>query len=117
VLEGNPDHGLVPVWPAVVFATPDQPLDLSGLGEVFPCSDIGIFRPVRRDFPYFGGWWYDSRGWFCHCFLAFRSVTFGKVTKKRKVGARSTMRRPSSSLNYSGDILARMRSAALTDPA
>src|SRR5262249_3198869 len=32
-------------------------------GEVFSCSDIGVFGSARRDFPYFG-WRYDSQSWF-----------------------------------------------------
>jgi hypothetical protein len=41
--------------PAIAFAAVDQPLDLA-LGEVFPCSDLGVLGPARRDFPFYGVW-------------------------------------------------------------
>ena len=49
--EGQQDHCLIPVWPAIAFASFDQLFDLA-FGEVFPCSDLGVFGSTRRDFPY-----------------------------------------------------------------
>src|SRR5262249_21502249 len=65
VPEGREDHRLISVRPAIAVTTLDEPLDLA-FGQVFACSDIGILGPPRRDFPYFGGWRYDSQSWFWH---------------------------------------------------
>ena len=49
--EGQQDHGGVPMRPAIALAPFDQLLDLA-LGQVLACSDIGIFGPTWRDFPF-----------------------------------------------------------------
>src|SRR6516165_10502362 len=51
--------------PPVALATLDQLFDLF-LGQIFPCSDLGIFWPAWRDFPFFGAWGYDFQGGFRH---------------------------------------------------
>jgi hypothetical protein len=47
--EGEQDHGLVAMRPAIVLAGFDQLLDLT-FGEVFPCSDVGILGRVGVTF-------------------------------------------------------------------
>jgi hypothetical protein len=56
--EGEQDHRLVAVRPAIAFAPLDQLLDLA-FGEVFAGSDLGVFGPTWGDFPYFNGWRYN----------------------------------------------------------
>ena len=53
--ERQQNHCLIPLWPAIVAAAGDQPLDLA-FGQVFAGSDIGVLGPARRDFPYYSGW-------------------------------------------------------------
>src|SRR5262245_33513116 len=61
--EGDQDHRLIPLRPAIVAAAGDQPLDLA-FGQVFAGSDRGILGPARRDFPYYSGWGDDFQDWF-----------------------------------------------------
>src|SRR5262249_23405580 len=63
--EGDQDHGLIPLRPAIAAAAGDQPLDLA-FAEVFAGSDIGVLGPARLDFPYYSGWGDDFQGWFWH---------------------------------------------------
>ena len=63
--EGDQDHGLIPLRPAIAAAAGDQPLDLA-FAEVFAGSDIGVLGPARLDFPYYSGWRDDFQGWFWH---------------------------------------------------
>ena len=54
VPEGQQDHGLIPVRPAIVSAALDQPLDL-WLGQVLAGAHVGVPGAARgRDFPYLG---------------------------------------------------------------
>src|SRR6516165_9533890 len=76
VAEGNEDHGLVPMGPAVAFAPLDQPLDL-GLGEVLAGADIGVLGSARCDFPYFSGRPCNFQGWIRHWFQCSVAMTFG----------------------------------------
>src|SRR5262245_23658234 len=55
VAECQQDHGRVAVRPAIALTAGNQLLDLA-FGEVFACSDIGVFGPARRDFPFYGVW-------------------------------------------------------------
>src|SRR5262245_11042359 len=63
--EGHQDHGLVPVRPAIALTALDEPLDLA-FGQVLAGAHIGVLGPARRDFPFYGGWRYDSQDWFWH---------------------------------------------------
>src|SRR5262245_52804583 len=63
--EGDQDHGLVPVRPAIALAAFYEALDLA-FGQVLAGADVGIFGPARRDFPFYGVWGYDFQEWFWH---------------------------------------------------
>jgi hypothetical protein len=52
--EGQQDHGLIPVRPAIALAAFDQSFDLF-LAKVFPYSDLDVLWPARRDFPFYSG--------------------------------------------------------------
>jgi len=56
VPEGQQDHGLVAMWPAIALAALDQPLDLR-LGQVLAGAHDGVPGAARGfDFPYLGVW-------------------------------------------------------------
>src|SRR5262245_23669604 len=63
--EGEQDHGLVPMRPAMALASVDQPLDLF-LGKVFASSDVTVLGSAWGDFPFYSVWGYDFQGWFWH---------------------------------------------------
>src|SRR5262249_44922688 len=77
--EGEQDHGLVPMRPAVALAASDQPFDLA-FRQVLAGPNVGIFGPTWCNFPFYSGWRYDSQDWFCHinqcsCCNDFRQST------------------------------------------
>jgi hypothetical protein len=88
VPEGQQDHGLVAMRPAIAPATVNQPLDLR-LGEVFSGAQGGVPGAARGlDFPYLGVWRYDFQGWFWHIIRAPIAVTFCKYSKYGKSARR-----------------------------
>jgi hypothetical protein len=72
------------MWPAIAFAPFDQLLDLA-LGEVFPCSDLAVFRSARSNFPYFGRWGHHSEVWFRHGLSCFHCNDFPYFNPKWEI--------------------------------